>query len=230
MIYLIVDATAAHDKSIFRKIRVKEIRPRNIILGLAFTLSFIVIMGFCFIYGWIYFCGYLAIEYRIPSCLKFYIRDNNGQFPDSRQDLIGKGYLRTSKEYYSSEPEDCFLLNASLGKTYDPNHIDLYPDIYFVHIYEMDQFRWDSNKTIYDNKPDDWFPIHLDDYHIRYGSRLEDIELKGDKLYDKNSQERILLVEGPHKIILRWLYTKVSRDLYEEMSRERADFDIGYEH
>jgi len=63
-----------------------------------------------------------------------------------------------------------------------------------------------------------WFKF----LRINYGARVENIEVRGGKLYDKSTKKQVLLIDGPYKQHLqKRCYESVSLHLYELMLKEK---------
>jgi hypothetical protein len=60
-------------------------------------------------------------------------------------------------------------------------------------------------------------------FEIRYGTREDDLYVKGDNLYDKHTGKRVLLISGPYEEELESLYAHLSVQLYELIVREKEE-------
>jgi len=59
---------------------------------------------------------------------------------------------------------------------------------------------------------------------IAYGTRLEDIALVNDKLYDKSTNKQLLLIDGPYRKFLKGkCYEPMSVKLYGQMVKEKSE-------
>jgi len=63
----------------------------------------------------------------------------------------------------------------------------------------------------------------LSSFEIRYGTCEEDLYVKSDKLYDKDTSKEVLLIRGPYHDEFRNLYEDLSLQLYELIVREKEE-------
>lgn len=170
----------------------EKVRTRHIII-LGISLSFV---AYC-IYAYYTKLSWANMQrlQAVASCIKLYIEEHEGHFPTSQEDLIAKGFIK----------------------------IETYGNLrhkYRVRFSVTDVFHnQDSNKAPA-VKMEGWMPISsFNEFNIRYGTRIEDIQVSGHRLYDKNTQAQILLVEGSYKRGLRQEHESISFELYKEMLR-----------
>lgn len=61
-------------------------------------------------------------------------------------------------------------------------------------------------------------------FKIAYGVDIHKLEMGDGKLYDKTTQEQVLLIEGPqYKSLLKHVYELISAHWYELMEREQQE-------
>jgi len=164
----------------------KKLKKKICIFTLIICLLLIVSM-FCS-----YFAMWMSIPvYRIGSCLKLYISNNNGNWPSSKDGLISQGYIKLIPR---QKGENYYEIKTILGYVYDWNSDYTLPKYETANSHE-----------------------YFDRYSIKYGIRVEDLRIEKGKLVEVKTNLPVLLIEGPFKFLLKGEYRKVSRDLYKEM-------------
>jgi hypothetical protein len=152
------------------------------------------------------YSSYLRTLEDVRECLSIYLHENGGYFPESKEDLIAKHCLRIG---LPSETEPQWInhptyMTVARGNGYWPR------DSIDSSDYTGDQTHWT-------------FCMLFDRYRIMYGVQIEDLELRGDKLYCRASGKHVRLLEpvspvferlGPHM-------DAASVELYHEMLRLR---------
>ena len=126
-------------------------------------------------------------------------------------DYVVSSYIRENQGKFPADEED-LIRQHFLRKTKSNNGYD-----YFIRSFYFDHENPDSEKG--------WNQIYfIDSLKISYGVRIEDIELVNGLLCKKNTDEWILLIDGPYgeKHSLRgFYYDPISIRWYALMLQEK---------
>lgn len=131
--------------------------------------------------------------YKVASCIELYMEKNDGRLPGSEADLTNEGLVKAEPHGESGLK---YNVRYRLADTW---------------------FRYSEKKP--DDASGGWAEIKsFDRYNIRYGTQVEHVVADDGKLYDKHSNEQILLIKGPYETkALKKGYELVSFELYQKM-------------
>jgi len=133
--------------------------------------------------------------FQVGTCLRLYIRDHHGQFPNSRLDLEN-GYLR---------------IDEVAGK--------------FSYHVRGDLVETMTREVAKQSVEGNWMPCPFDKFQVRYGSSKSNIALRDGQLYDRTTGKRVLLLTGPHPLLLRRTYEALSLSLFNELRHPEDKVD-----
>lgn len=88
-----------------------------------------------------------------------------------------------------------------------------------ITIHGIEYFLWDF--AAYKQA---WYPCrypNFDSFTIAYGIKPENIKMIDGKLYDKSTNNQILLIDGPHKRSYQETYERTSAAWHELMLKEK---------
>jgi len=154
-------------------------------------IGFLLFILCLWLYGYRKELWYKELRIRkIASCLAMYIERNNGQFPSSTKDLVNEGLLNVKKAGNKTSYEVRFdFADTWFRKTAD----------------NIKMVGWSIIKD-------------FDEFNIRYGAKIQELELRDGYLYDSKNEKKIFLITGPYEsCILRKTYEELSVHLYREM-------------
>lgn len=151
--------------------------------------------------GW-YACAKIRYQLELPlyqmaSCLRLYIREFH-TFPQSRDDLIQKGYLKIDR----SDGQESYSVRFDLVEAIT---------------------RKTTDKTVSTT----WYEIDFSSFTLRYGAAVDTLFLKEGVLYQKSDGKPVLLFDGPRKWLLSGTYSRLSAELYREMKNVKEVAENG---
>lgn len=161
-----------------------------LIVGIFFSLIGYCIYSYYAKLSW----GSMQSVRAAASCIKLYIRENEGRFPTSEQDLINKGFVKI--ETYSNLKQR-YSVRCHFRDIFARRRLNQVPPVKKTEVW--------------------WTIIPLSKLNIKYGTKIDDIEVTDHRLYDKNTQAQIFLIESPYTIGKRQEHESISFELYKEM-------------
>jgi len=130
--------------------------------------------------------------YKMFSCLKLYVNENDGNLPLNQQDLVNKGYLLVEKGAVNNR--------------------------YVVKCDMVEIITRDVSKK---KNAGSTASIDFAKFWIRYGIESNSLYINRGKVYDKVTNKPLLLFSGPFDCVLRSTYNRLSVELYNHMVNEK---------
>lgn len=184
---------------------IKVMKSKDRLKGAGLSISGIVISIVIILV--LYWIGSLMSEVQnavvtlndTHEAISSYIQENQGNFPVSEDDLIQQHFLKKAKIEEKDKSYDVYFIRSF---DYDPE--DPENEKNWLHV----RGRQDGFKAL----------------KILYGVRIEDIEVIDGKLYDKSTNQEILLIDGPHKKSTQ-IYESCSLQWYKLMLQEKQKLE-----